>query len=116
MFCEKCAHYERRDGIHRWWVRWYTSTEMGPFNLFTPWWISGSTMHEPPKFTLVALIKAKDEDEVKEIVFGAYDKRPADIEFSFIEQVEPTWQPNDRFPFDEWMSKYWARPRYKNEE
>ena len=117
LFCDKCAWYERREGIRRWWVRWYNCFEtMGPFTLYTPWWESGFTMEEPERQIMVALIKAKSEDEAKGIIYDAYDERPDDIEFSFVDEIEPTWKPNDRFPLATWMRKYWARLRYENKE
>jgi uncharacterized OB-fold protein len=145
MFCDTCARYERRAGVRRWWVRWYNCfAEMGPFTLYTPWWISGTTMDEPEKqiivalikakdvgevkeiiYTsmdepekqiIVALIKAKDGGEVKEIIYTSYDKRPDKIEFSFINEVEPTWQPSDRFPWEDWMTTCWKRQEYEQRE
>lgn len=117
MFCDTCAHYERRAGVRRWWVRWYNCfAEMGPFTLYTPWWISGTTMDEPEKQIIVALIKAKDGEEVKEIIYTSYDKRPDKIEFSFINEVEPTWQPSDRFPWEDWMTTCWKRQEYEQRE
>jgi hypothetical protein len=47
---------------------------MGPFTLYTPWWISGTTMDEPEKQIIVALIKAKDVGEVKEIIYTSMDE------------------------------------------
>jgi hypothetical protein len=117
MFCDTCARYERRAGVRRWWVRWYNCfAEMGPFTLYTPWWISGTTMDEPEKQIIVALIKAKDGGEVKEIIYTSYDKRPDKIEFSFINEVEPTWQPSDRFPWEDWMTTCWKRQEYEQRE
>lgn len=117
MFCDTCARYERRAGVRRWWVRWYNCfAEMGPFTLYTPWWISGTTMDEPEKQIIVALIKAKDVGEVKEIIYTSYDKRPDKIEFSFINEVEPTWQPSDRFPWEDWMTTCWKRQEYEQRE
>ena len=117
MFCEKCAHYERRAGVRRWWVRWYNCfAEMGPFTLYTPWWVSGTTMDEPEKQIMVALIKAKDGEEVKEIIYTSYDKRPDKIEFSFINEVGPTWRPSDRFLWADWMTPCWKRQEYEQRE
>ena len=101
--------------MKRWWVRWYNCyAEMGPFTLYTPWWESGFTMDEPERQIMVAAVKAPDEERVKEIIYGCYDKRPDDIEFSFINERTPDWDPYcDRFEADDWMEACWARDEYQ---
>jgi len=104
---------------NRYWVRWYHCYEtMGAFELFTPWWCSGSTSDEPVREILVAAIKADSVDEIREILCNCYDKRPESIEISFIEEcTDGSWDPvknvSGRFPFAEWMHKYWEREKYE---
>lgn len=123
--CCKKVERERKDrmvqAIKKYWVRWYTCYEtMGPFTLYTPWWQSGFTCEEPERQILVAAIKAESEKEVKDILLGCYDKRPDDIEISFIDELEENWRPetnkSGRFPCASWMSKYWEREKYLQTE
>lgn len=106
----------------KWWIGWYGCfATLGEFALYTPWWESGITMEEPERQVYVAAVWAEDEDEIKEIIYGSYDKRPEDgaIEFRFIEQMPVDWNPRDnpsgRFSFAEWMVPCWERGEYRQE-
>lgn len=93
---------------------------MGPFTLYTPWWQSGSTSDEPERQIFVAAIKAENKGEVREILRNCFDKPPADIEISFLDELEEDWSPEEnksgRFPFADWMKKYWDREKYEQKE
>lgn len=105
----------------RWWVRWYhIQGTMGDFACCSPFWCTGSTMDEPEQRIMCAALKARDEEHVKEIVYGFYDERPESIEISFIESRPDDWDPLEnkggRFPPGEWMKAYWDREEYRQEE
>lgn len=86
-----------------WWLSWYHGKQYGEFELNSPWWMSGTRMNDEA-ITLCAAIKAKTEDNAKQIIFDAYDVCPDSIEFRFIEQRADDWSPFcDRFPKADWM-------------
>ena len=96
-------------------VRWYDKG-YGPFSLYTPWWISGYDFDNNTVF--LAAIKAYSTDHVREIIYGCYDEKPDEIEFSFIGEKEDGWEgPTfDRFSWEDWMRMYWNRGVYRQEE
>jgi len=107
----------------KWWVRWYGCfAVLGEFTLYTPWWQSGSTMQEPERQIFVGAFWADDWDEIEEILYSCYDKRPdsGEIEISSIEECPDDWNPredlSDRFPWADWMTPYWERGEYRQEE
>lgn len=106
----------------KWWISWYGCwAKLGAFELYTPWWESGLTMEEPERQIFCAAVWADDEDEIREIIYGSYDKRPEDgeIEVRFMEQRPDDWDPcenkSGRFEFADWMHPYWERGEYRQE-
>ena len=98
----------------RWWVSWYHRTNLGPFELPTPWWVSGGGNHRK---TICAAIVATDEDAARKCVYAAYDTRPDHLAFRFVESRPDDWAPwkmapgvqgESRFPRAEWMQ--WDTP------
>lgn len=106
----------------KWWVRWYGCFDtLGEFTLYTPWWQSGTECGEPERQIYVSAIWAEDEAEIKEILYGCYDRRPepGDIEIASIGECPTVWEPSEnksgRFPWAGWMTAYWARGEYRQE-
>jgi hypothetical protein len=96
---------------HPWWVSWH---EAGAFEYHGPWWVSGYAVEFDPdhpskgvtagKPMFCAAVMADDEDQVIETIAAAHDERPGIIEWRFIDEKEPGWQPfSDRFPLADWM-------------
>lgn len=88
------------------WVSWWQNRELGPFELHSPWWVSGSRGLGPSTFdeSIVAAVKAEDEAAARQVVVDSYDKSPDEIEFRFVEERPNDWEPfSDRFPRAEWM-------------
>jgi len=100
--------------VKKFWVSWYTCTKtMGPFTLYTPWWISGETDEEPARSIVCAAIKARDDSHVRELIHNGYDKSSGSVEFRFIIEKNDDWEPyTDRFQEDLRMRQYWTRDRY----
>lgn len=89
--------------MRRYWISWYAPPELGPFELHSPWWISGRRCSDDA-LTICAAIQAADEDAVREVVYASFDERPASLEFRFCHEAEPEWIPFcDRFPRADWM-------------
>jgi hypothetical protein len=89
--------------VRPFWLSWYHDGEvLGPFELHTPWWVSGYRGYDE---TICAAVLAADEEAAREIVVGAYETWPKNgIEFRFVTLQEPGWSPfGDRFPGAEWM-------------
>lgn len=87
-----------------WWVSWYSPATLDSFELHAPWWISGWSGENMDTPTIVAAIQAEDEDEVWNIVRGAYDNPPASVEDRFCEPMNADWYfDSDRFPKQPWM-------------
>lgn len=83
----------------RWWISWYS--ESSAFALWFPWWVSGFDLLE--RDILVAAVIADSEEEAKEIIFNAYDNRPADIEWRFLNELPEGASPySDRFRPADW--------------
>lgn len=84
-----------------WWLSWYATADVGPFELHSPWWISGCRLDDDAR-TVCAAIRASDEDAAREIVFASHDARPAQVEFRFIRRLDRS-PFSDRFPRADWM-------------
>lgn len=87
------------------WISWNHRESYGAFALEMPWWISGRAFDDSYE-TVCAAVRAENEDEAKEIVLGAYDKRPSMRHFvwRFVNERPEDWQPFcDRFPRGDWM-------------
>jgi len=90
----------------RFWVSWYTD-EMGTWELHFPWWTSG---YSDTFYIICAAVVAENEDQVREIIYSCYDKRPDNLEFSFINERPDDWSPfNDRFQAKDWMTECWDK-------
>lgn len=89
------------------WVSWYSTAEMGEWELHSPWWKSGVRGSDHAA-TICAAIRAISPEEVRRKVAAAYDVRIenplTDIEWRFINQRADDWEPfTDRFPRADWM-------------
>lgn len=90
-----------------WWVSWYSTAEMGEWELASPWWKSG-TRSSDHAATICAAIRAIDSDSVRKKIAAAYDiplTNPlVEIEWRFCNMRTDDWSPfNDRFPRADWM-------------
>lgn len=92
----------------KFWLSWWHNVSLGEFELHSPWWISGySALGD----SICAAIIAQDENEAKEIIYKAYDKRPESLAegytlltWRFCESKPNDWEPfGDRFPLQKWM-------------
>lgn len=96
---------EARDPqLKKWWVSWwFDHVKHGPFELHSPWWVSGERMSDSALSICAAMI-GSDEEYIKKRVAEAYDVLPEDLEFRFIEQRPDDWLPySERFPRADWM-------------
>lgn len=90
--------------MNNYWISWYSSKALGPFELHSPWWISGYVCDSENTPTICAAVRAPDEHGARELVMKSYDKRPEKLDWRFCESRDPNWCPyGDRFPRAEWM-------------
>lgn len=88
--------------LYKFWLSFIQSTTFAPFELHTPWWISGYTGDGEP--TICAAVMAEDEDDAEEKIYEAFDECPDSIQFRFIERRPDDWSPfGERFPQLPWM-------------
>ncbi len=85
---------------------------MSSFELHWPWWISGYRMDgddgQDDTPTIVAGVRAPNEEMAKDIIIRAYDDPPASLEWRFVEERSDDWTPyeSDRFPKADWMPEW----------
>lgn len=89
------------------WISWWSNNRA--FECHWPWWRTGSDSNGND--AICAAICAKDEAAVMDVVYAAYDVRPENIHFRFIEAKPDKWQPYDtdagsRFPRGSWMPEW----------
>lgn len=65
------------------WLSWKDHANFSDLELHWPWWTTGSG---DDYRTICALIMAEDETSACEVIYEAYDERPTDIRFRFVEQ------------------------------
>lgn len=83
------------------WISWYHLSSSDPFEITTPWWISGG---DDKGKGICAAIRATSEEEAKQKIMQSYTKQPADLEWFFCVEKPDTWSPfSDRFPRCDWM-------------
>lgn len=108
-----------------WWVRWFGCYEtMGAFTLYTPWWQSGISEDAEGREQQIfcCALWAEDEAEIESILYGCYDTppEPGSIEISTMQLCADDWDPSinesGRFPWADWMTPYWARGEYRQED
>lgn len=87
------------------WVSWYSPRELGPWQLRSPWWVSGFALEADGDVpTICAAVMAEDEAGAKQRVMASYDTEPSGLEWRFCEPRPADWSPfNDRFPAAKWM-------------
>jgi hypothetical protein len=68
------------------WISWYHDSEMGEFELHSPWWVSGEDM--AGRKTIVAAIPTDSEQVALDLVIAAYDRRPVALEIRFNDEKE----------------------------
>ena len=90
---------------HFFWLSWVHFEHMGPFELHSPWWISG--VHADGGESICAAVQARDEEFAKWSVERAYDNPPeerAALSWRFCKPRPRNWMPfTDRFPRAPWM-------------
>lgn len=89
--------------MEAYWISWYHHPDDGSFELHTPWWISGFTMEEPQRDTIVAAVQAEDVENAWEVIHRSYDTPPTRIETRFCERLGDQPVFSDRFPRADWM-------------
>lgn len=102
--------------MNNYWILWYSREEDRPFELQTPWWITGeSDCNDVPCEIIGAALKARDEKDAMEQVYKAHDVRPESIDFRLIEKQRDDWNPladtTGRYPPKKWMK--WPPPGNK---
>jgi hypothetical protein len=96
--------------MNAYWLSWYHPYDIGQFELHAPWWISGERM-DPEAATIVAAVRAENEDAAKQLVVDSYDT-PPDLEWRFCDVLDRS-PFSDRFPqTSEWMT--WEEDRTCN--
>lgn len=97
-----------RTDLNNYWVSWTHLPSEGEFELWWPWWISGTSGEGE---SVCAAVQAASEDEAKEAVMAAYDVRPAGLEWRFVEKRPAGWTPyGDRFAKAAWMPEWPGDP------
>lgn len=85
------------------WISWYSTPEMGGWELHWPWWESGMRCCDEA-LTICAAVQATDEDAAKAVVRASYDNEPEHIEWRFVNAQAIDWSPfNERFRQAPWM-------------
>jgi len=89
--------------LRGYWLSWYHDPEDGPFELHTPWWISGYTVDvelHHQKEVVVAAVQAESVDDAWNVVRAAYDTSPTHLEKRFCDPLEDRpGRPNIREPW-----------------
>jgi len=97
------AHDQTPAGRRPYWVSWYQTEEAGPFELHTPWWVSGFLPADDANMVCAAIMAA-DENGARERILASFDQRPDRLEFRFVTAQPPGWSPYcDRFQAADWM-------------
>jgi hypothetical protein len=99
--------------MNAYWISWYHHPDDGPFELHTPWWVSGCTLEEVQRDTIVGAVQADSEDDAWQVVYESYDTPPTRIEPRFCDKLddeakgvsarEPWTEVDGRFPRADWM-------------
>jgi hypothetical protein len=92
--------------VNAYWLSWYHHPDDGEFELHSPWWVSGFTMSEPQRDTIVAAVQAANEETAWAIVRAAYDTTPTRLEERFCDQLDEKYAQEpwtERFPRADWM-------------
>jgi hypothetical protein len=99
--------------MKKFWLSWWYNEADGEFELHNPWWISGYRFltngkdKEWTESSVCAAVIAENKEDAGEQIYKCYDKRPANLEFRFIEARDDDWSPyGDRFQKAKWMNKY----------
>lgn len=91
--------------MKRFWLSWIQPTEDHRPLTYPPgpgvlgWWCSGDCQEGA---TLCALVEAEDEEDADKTIRADW---PEKATFRFIDEAEPDWLPNDRFPLSDWMKE-----------
>lgn len=93
--------------MKRFWVSWcdaeqdYRPLHDPPVLGILGWWCSGETCDEPTRYTIVAWVEAADESAARALLAADWPETQA-AEFRFVDEVERSWRPSDRFPLASW--------------
>jgi hypothetical protein len=84
--------------LKSYWLSWYATHENGCFWLDWPWWISGFRFTDDAD-TICAAVRAPSEEAAKQLIVGAHDNPPPELEWRFCHERPASWSPYcDRFP------------------
>lgn len=87
---------------NKFWLSWYHTGDMGPFELHSPWWITGHRSDDT--VMICSAIIAENDNEAEKLIKASYDTPPDEIEWRFIAERGDKWSPFcDRFPRGDWM-------------
>lgn len=104
------------DRMNNYWISWYylPPKRAWGWEYHGPWWVSG-VRDADDAVTICAAVQAESEDDAMEAIYLAYDQRPENIDFRFVEDRGRDWNPLDlggRFPAADWM--VWPMNAEKN--
>lgn len=85
------------------WLSWFHTEQLGPFELHFPWWHSGTRLSDDAA-TICAAVRADNEEHAKRLIMDAYDRPSRQLEWRFVGERLADWTPfNGRFPKAAWM-------------
>ena len=88
--------------MNKFWLSWYHTEDMGPFELRSPWWVTG--LRPEDAVMICAAITAENFIEAEKLIKASYDTPPDEIEWRIVVQHDKHWSPFcDRFPRRDWM-------------
>jgi hypothetical protein len=89
--------------VKKYWISWYHLIDYSDFELDLPWWSTGWRCSDEAD-TICAGIIANSSEDAEERIYRAYDERPLEIEFRFVDLKSNDWSPfGSRFVKREWM-------------
>ena|ERR1017187_5077551 len=85
------------------WISWNHEKHFTPFEIDSPWWISGQGA-DGLSASICCAIKAENELDAIAKIYKSYDETPKNINFRFQQEKPNDWIPfSDRFPKADWM-------------
>jgi hypothetical protein len=100
---KKISSGKRCSDMKKYSVSWFHTSNLTPFTLSFPWWVSGTRMGDGAE-SICAAIVAQSEEEVMNYITSIYDTPPPDIEWRLIREMKKDESPfSERFPKADWM-------------